>query len=154
MNISEVVGVYFKGDIQIYYAGFTEDKCLTLSSNGLVVPMQGASCDQPLKSICEYQSCLTKDGDECVFPFTYKDKTYFKCTSEDVYLPWCATKMNGTRIERWGLCLADCEHEVPEPSCLAPPPVPEFGLRDGNIILFSNYHSNWFNISFIDNSVR
>ena len=59
--------------------------------------------------------------------------------------------MNGTEIKSWGLCLPDCIYDVPEVSCLAPPPVPQFGKRnDSGYILSENYKSNWFVISFVD----
>ena len=138
------------GDMGIYYAGITEDKCLGLSPTGLIVPLSGAECLEQRFTVCEHQSCYTKQGDECVFPFTYKGNPHTKCISEDVYLPWCATEMSGANIVRWGLCLDDCEHEVPLPSCLAPPPVPDFGLRDEDgIITHQNYMSSWFFLTFI-----
>ena len=93
------------------------------------------------------------EGNECVFPFTYKDVIYHKCSSEDVYMPWCATETNGNAIVSWGLCLPDCPYIVPEVVCLAPPVVPQFGsrLEDGEIIE-QNYMSSWFNLNFINNT--
>ena len=66
-------------------------------------------------------------------------------------------------INSWGLCLLDCVHEPPNPSCLSPPPVPEFGFRadkqTGDLllsptsnILYQNYQSDWFNLSFVNMS--
>ena len=151
LDPSDIDAIIIKrGDMSIYYAGVTEERCLALSPTGLVVPMAGAECQVQRTSVCEYQSCYTNEGDECVFPFKYKTNTYTKCISEDVYKPWCATEMSGDNIVRWGLCLEDCEHEVPKPSCLSPPPVPEFGLRDEDgIITHQNYLSSWFLLSFI-----
>lgn len=138
------------GDMEIHYAGVTQPKCLGLSSTGLVVPMAGPDCEVQRPAVCEHQSCYTKEGDECVFPFMYKGITHTKCISEDVYKPWCATEMSGGDIVRWGLCLEDCEHEVPKPSCLSPPPVPAFGLRDQDgIVTHQNYFASWFLLSFI-----
>lgn len=38
-------------------------------------------------------------------------------------------------------------------SCLAPPPVPQFGLRDDNgTALRQNYRSDWFQLDFVNNS--
>ena len=59
--------------------------------------------------------------------------------------------INGTEIKSWGLCLPDCVYVVPEVSCLAPPPVPQFGRRnESGYVLWENYHSSWFNLTFID----
>ena len=53
----------------------------------------------------------------------------------------------------WGLCLPDCPYIEPVVSCLAPPPVPKFGLRDDSgEILFENYNSTWFALEFINNT--
>ena len=66
--------------------------------------------------------------------------------------PLSLSELNGTDILSWGLCLPDCPHVVPEVSCLAPPPVPQFGMRnDTGHVIWENYHSNWFNLSFTDN---
>ena len=53
--------------------------------------------------------CQTVDGEDCVFPFIYKEKIYNKCTKEDSInsLPWCATnvKENGEIFRsNWGDC--------------------------------------------------
>ena len=142
------------GDMAVNYAGITEDKCLALSPTGLILPMSGADCQLPRKTVCEHQSCYTKQGDECVFPFTYKGISHTKCISEDVYKPWCATDISGSDIIGWGMCVDDCEHEVPLPSCLSPPPVPEFGLRDDDgIITHQNYISTWFILNFIGDTI-
>ena len=79
------------GSLSVDYVGFTSPGCLALAPNGLVVQLQGSQCDQDLDAVCEHQSCYTQEGDECVFPFTYKDVEYKQCASVDVYQPWCAT---------------------------------------------------------------
>ena len=135
----------------IDFAGFTFDGCLSLSPNGLVMPLSGHQCEEEKDYLCEYQSCYTKDGFECIFPFTYKEQLYKNCISEDVYQPWCPTKIgDGDHILDWGLCLDDCDYIPPQPSCLNPPPVPMFGFRDSsNNTVYENYASSWFNLSFV-----
>ena len=45
-------------------------------------------------------ACMTTEGKQCLFPFKYKNKTddgavmeltYSKCSTEDIYRPWCPT---------------------------------------------------------------
>ncbi|XP_062405605.1 72 kDa type IV collagenase-like isoform X2 [Sardina pilchardus] len=43
-------------------------------------------------------------GEECSFPFVYKDTAYSKCTSVRHDKPWCATTNDYTRDGRWGEC--------------------------------------------------
>ena len=124
-----------------------------MSSNGLIDVKSGSSCDTQSEVLCEHQSCYTVEGNECVFPFTYKDVQYFNCTSEDVYQPWCATEINGNQIIGWGLCLPDCPFIVPDVVCLAPPEVPQFGSRNASFHpIEENYWSSWFNLNFINNT--
>ena len=62
-------------------------------------------------------------------------------------------EMDGTSIVSWGLCLPDCPYVEPEVSCLVPPPVPKFGLRDeSGEPLFENYESSWFRLDFLNNT--
>ena len=62
-------------------------------------------------------------------------------------------ELSGSTIVSWGLCLPDCPYIEPEESCLAPPPVPKFGLRNEfGEVLFENYKSTWFDLDFINNT--
>ena len=153
---STVKKVQIEGAMVLDYVGFTEEGCLSLSSTGLITPRTGGECTEDREAVCEHQSCYTKEGDECVFPFKYKEVTYNNCTSVDVYQPWCATSFDETSEEilAWGLCLQDCPFLEPEVSCLTPPPVPQFGLRNdsGGPPLFQNYFSDWFNLHFTNNT--
>ena len=57
------------------------------------------------------------------------------------------------KINGWGLCLEDCPYQEPIVSCLQPPPVPKFGMRDESGAPFlENYVADWFTIAFVDNS--
>ena len=53
------------------------------------------------------KGCQTVDGDDCVFPFIYKEKKYNECTKIDSSFPWCATSVmeNGEVVEnQWADC--------------------------------------------------
>ena len=155
MDPSTVKKISIEGAMVLDYVGFTQEGCLSLSSTGLITPRTGDECNEARETVCEHQSCYTKEGDECVFPFKYKDVTYNNCTSVDVYQPWCATNFddNLEEILAWGLCLPDCPSMEPEVSCLSPPPIPQFGLRnDSGNIIFENYASDWFTLHFTNNS--
>jgi len=57
--------------------------------------------------------CNTVLGQRCIFPFTYKGKTYDSCTDAGTSLHryWCATSVDpdGSFIENeWGTCSARC----------------------------------------------
>jgi Fibronectin type II domain len=155
VKIADVSEVRIQGVMNVYYAGFTANQCLGIAPNGLVLTLSGTDCGTQRKAVCEYKSCYTTQGNECVFPFYYKNVLYKNCTSEDVYLPWCATKVNSSTnaILDWGLCLDDCNYQVPVVSCLAPPPVPNFGVRNSTgYIIKQNYISDWFQLDFLNNS--
>ena len=53
-------------------------------------------------------NCLTDEGTYCVFPFTYKEKTYQECTQVDSENSkgWCATSVNenGEYNHNWAGC--------------------------------------------------
>ena len=149
----DVFEVEIIGGMDVQYVGFTQEACLALTYSGLVVEQYGNDCQTSREGICEHQSCYTKEGNECIFPFTYKEVQYTKCTSIDVYQPWCATKNDSSGlIQEWGLCLPDCQYDLPIVSCLAPPPVPKFGFRnDSKIPQNDLYDSSWFNINWYDN---
>ena len=148
-----VTAVRLQGGLTVQYVGFSEPGCLALTPTGLVRQLAGAECEQNRPVLCEHQSCYTHQGQECIFPFPYKGVQYHNCTSVDVYQPWCATSLAGTTIADWGLCLPDCPATPPDPACLAPPLVPQFGSRDtvGNI-LQENYEADWFTLEFVNSS--
>merc|ERR1712066_662995 len=69
-------------------------------------------------------SCSTRTGDSCVFPFTYKGVEHYHCTYADSPTSWCATLTDsqGVVTNRWGDCdtnaLSSCQEEVISvPSC-------------------------------------
>ena len=151
LNPNDVQNVYVIGHWQPVFAGFTASSCLGLGSNGLIIEGKGEGCERNRDYLCEYQSCSTTEGFACIFPFKYKGVEYKKCISEDVYKPWCPTRVEGDVIKDWGLCLDDCDHFPPEASCLTPPPVPLFGNKNkfGNIER-ENYEASWFSLTFLE----
>ena len=55
------------------------------------------------------KGCQTVDGEDCVFPFIYKEKTFNECTKEGSMNsnPWCATRVMENRTvipSNWGDC--------------------------------------------------
>merc|ERR1719205_14861 len=70
-------------------------------------------------------SCSTRTGDSCVFPFTYKGVEHYHCTYADSPTSWCATLTDSQGVvvtNRWGDCdtsaLSSCQEEVISvPSC-------------------------------------
>ncbi|XP_015665641.1 epididymal sperm-binding protein 1 isoform X2 [Protobothrops mucrosquamatus] len=60
----------------------------------------------------QWKYCATKeyggnsDGKQCVFPFTYKKRTYYTCTNEDAEIGrfWCATTGSYDNDEQWSYC--------------------------------------------------
>ena len=48
---------------------------------------------------------------DCVFPFTYKGKTYSKCSNPPSGKSWCAYEVNhdGVAVDKkWGTCNPGC----------------------------------------------
>jgi len=68
---------------------------------------------------CEKASCKTKKGNQCVFPFKYKNVLYTSCTRRGGGLlgmglfaaPWCSTEVDqdGNYNGVWGEC-GDCSN--------------------------------------------
>jgi len=88
-------------------------------------PLQNARPTMTLKP----GSCLTVDGGRvnvgCVFPFSFKGRTYNGCTTDDdpENRLWCSTRTdsNGVHISgrEWGHCNSACRTDQ-ECSCTAP----------------------------------
>merc|ERR1719266_2115849 len=70
-------------------------------------------------------TCSTRTGESCVFPFTYKGVEHYHCTYADSPTPWCATLTDSQGVvvtNRWGDCetsaLSSCQEEqISLPSC-------------------------------------
>merc|ERR1711902_187757 len=70
-------------------------------------------------------TCSTRTGDSCVFPFTYKGVEHYHCTYADSPTAWCATLTDSEGVvvtNRWGDCetsaLSSCQEEqIIVPSC-------------------------------------
>ena len=71
---------------------------MVLPSGQIEASNIGCSLKKP--ALCSYRTCLTTDGDDCVFPFKYRNKTndgfeteltYHECSTVDLYKPWCPT---------------------------------------------------------------
>lgn len=70
--------------------------------------------------VCDKQTCepvcamKTERGDNCVFPFVYKNVVHAVCTTVDDPLnkPWCSTQVEPRTNQhvsgRWGHCVLDC----------------------------------------------
>ncbi|TRY78180.1 hypothetical protein TCAL_06223 [Tigriopus californicus] len=81
-------------------------------------------------------ACYTTQGKQCIFPFSYQnvsasgevtDLEYTKCSTLDVFLPWCATEVDDAKnVLDWGFCVPDCPSEVVEVACLSEPDFPVF----------------------------
>ena len=77
-------------------------------SNFLILNM---SVCFPDVSIVNYVCGGDSDGkDKCVFPFVYKGKRFFECTSFDRDAPWCSIKNDGGQdMKEWAYCLCPSE---------------------------------------------
>merc|ERR1719477_524079 len=70
-------------------------------------------------------TCATRTGESCVFPFTYKGVEHYHCTYADSPTSWCATMTDSQGVvvtNRWGDCetssLSSCQEEqISLPSC-------------------------------------
>ena len=90
--------------------------------------------------ICETSACMTIEGKQCIFPFTYKNKTnegteqelvFNYCSSLDVYKPWCPTAIGDDGvIQEWGECMPDCPAQEVEIVCQEPPVFPALAEDD------------------------
>lgn len=54
---------------------------------------------------CGMAGCVTTEGKKCVFPFRYKNKSYYSCTTANHDRPWCSVqnKVDG-HYKQWGNC--------------------------------------------------
>ncbi|XP_048389603.1 lymphocyte antigen 75 isoform X2 [Stegostoma tigrinum] len=61
-------------------------------------------CEQPYHRIYTFDG--TAYGKPCVFPFKYRRKWYYECTTENSDdEEWCATTANYDKDRKWGKCL-------------------------------------------------
>ncbi|XP_059096703.1 uncharacterized protein LOC131891197 [Tigriopus californicus] len=111
--------------------------CLKMDANGLLQTLFGRACqNESHLYACEYKACYTTQGKQCIFPFSYQnvsasgevtDLEYTKCSTLDVFLPWCATEVDDAKnVLDWGFCVPDCPSEVVEVACLSEPDFPVF----------------------------
>ncbi|XP_031550527.1 epididymal sperm-binding protein 1-like [Actinia tenebrosa] len=47
---------------------------------------------------------MTTSGENCTFPFTYRDIVYNSCTTKNHNRPWCSTTANYDTDKKWGNC--------------------------------------------------
>ena len=124
----------------------TTNGCLEITKHGLFNTRIKSECNQEKEPMCEYRACMTIYGKQCIFPFKYsnstnEDLTYKRCSTLDVYRPWCATKVDeAMNVVEWGDCLEDCPMEEVNSACLSDPEFP--AIADGSGI-FVNYTTNF-----------
>ena len=77
--------------------------CVKLLPSGIIDISYNESCSEEAPALCSYRSCLTTDGEACIFPFKHKNVTmegleteqlYTKCATVDLFVPWCPTGKN------------------------------------------------------------
>uniref|UniRef100_A0A5F9C0Z7 Cation-independent mannose-6-phosphate receptor n=1 Tax=Oryctolagus cuniculus TaxID=9986 RepID=A0A5F9C0Z7_RABIT len=54
----------------------------------------------------------TDEGDPCVFPFTFKGKSYEECVVENRAKLWCSTTSDYDRDHEWGFCRQSNSHRT------------------------------------------
>ncbi|XP_053118995.1 epididymal sperm-binding protein 1-like isoform X1 [Hemicordylus capensis] len=61
-------------------------------------------------------------GRACVFPFTYKSRTFYKCTNEDAAQGrfWCATTGSYDKDKKWSYCADTRLDANPQGPCVFP----------------------------------
>merc|ERR1711953_1301318 len=104
-------------------------KCFTMNTF-LVLTMISSSMSLPsdrVKGLLARipNTCSTRTGDSCVFPFTYKGVEHYHCTYADSPTAWSATLTDSQGVvvtNRWGDCetsaLSSCQEEqISLPSC-------------------------------------
>ena len=111
---------------------------LSLASLALGSPLTTTNLQQRIPN-----SCVTRTGDTCVFPFTYLGVTHSQCTYSDSPTPWCATQTDSEGAvvtNKWGDCqvssLSSCQTEsLTSPSCTT-----ESGPRPAQSCVFPFRH--------------
>ena len=66
----------------------------------------------PYKFSIFLESCVTREGAMCVFPFNYNGSPQNKCIREDYDKFWCATATNENGdivTDQWGVCSVSCD---------------------------------------------
>ena len=64
----------------------------------------------------------TSIGDPCIFPFTYKGRTYDSCAkTDDASCEWCPTKLDNSGVYiqpgLWGCCSEICPKTIDKGKC-------------------------------------
>ena len=57
------------------------------------------------------EQCLTKEGDQCIFPFKYEGKLYSHCIDQQPFGSVCATKVDQNKNpvkDHIGICRDSC----------------------------------------------
>lgn len=87
--------------------GYQGDTCLTAYTN--IWNKITAHYDWITKILknTDEDSCQTSNG-ACIFPFSYRGKTYNGCVKDSRDRAWCQTEENGSR-QWWGWCSKQCK---------------------------------------------